>query len=1105
MSLYGYDSSRGEAQQAKSVYPSLVPERKPGSRLFDLPPVDDFDIDSMSDLDNLSFGNSRRPADMPAGRSQPDGSFQLVSSPKAGAARSKRASFNASFDEFSLVSGETHIDSRPSNRAGQSRAGGQHPADGESPGSPGRAGAEALDGHQDATKYYTPASQRSQVDAGESTRPPAAAAAAKAAGSSMETPAYRMPPHPKTLGSTVTTRWKRRGRLGLAKPKRAVGGPSDDSTNNGDGEGIEPSPPSSLDFFAASSGSIDRAPSDGRLAMRPPSPRSYASGFGSMDSLDGEHRSSVVYLDEIVAGDVEHTFQGPRSRRAGKGHLSADGSQESIRPAARTAASSHEASAAVTAAGHGRPADVSDVSMNSNPRSRPHSPAYDKSPPVDANLLPSSSGRRVAETKPPGSNGRESRDQLLSESARRRAMSPPLGRQRPPVPSPGSRSSENISHRADTSAGSPMSESPRVQALRFGANAVKPEVRLSAFGDSAMDISTRFQQYEKRMNDLSPQFRSPRERQRSLNSASRGNGSENSSPDQPPDPSGRNEGRSRPESGNRSSSHRQHGASSIMRNSDWRNPPVQQPNERPGYYGTEYISPKLSARRTAEESNFDAFRNSSTPVGQDQPDAMQLDSNPGSRAGGARSGSKSQVSPFAVPAASGRQVLQEQYASAAAQASQQQQQQQKQQPLSADLHPRATSSPREQPQQQQQQQPPPLPLLPASAPVAPTPSQNQQASAQPPAQASVAHNGMDPKRMLTVNSRPYQKISITGRGGSSKVYKAMSAKHEIFAIKRVSFSRADVQAIEGYVNEIILLRKFEGNPYIVQLFDAEINKERGLLHMVMEFGETDLASVLKRNGARPLGMNVVRLYWEQMLRSVLTIHEERVVHADLKPANYLLVKGSLKLIDFGIAKAIGNDTTNIHRENQVGTVNYMSPEAIKETNADNGRRLMKLGRASDIWSLGIILYQMCYGRTPFAQLALFKKLASIPDPAFVIPYPAYMAGCLQVGTDRDPNADTSPKFSDGTDKIPVPSDLQRVMRVCLQRDPEKRMTIPDLLVDPLLCPIALDQVLPSAMSQVLSLLKANPHVLEQWNMDDAQNERILGSLIRELHQREQNR
>jgi len=55
----------------------------------------------------------------------------------------------------------------------------------------------------------------------------------------------------------------------------------------------------------------------------------------------------------------------------------------------------------------------------------------------------------------------------------------------------------------------------------------------------------------------------------------------------------------------------------------------------------------------------------------------------------------------------------------------------------------------------------------------------------------------------------------------------------------------------------------------------------------------------------------------QMLQAVHVIHEEKIVHSDLKPANFVMVKGSLKLIDFGIAKAIPNDTTNIQREQQV--------------------------------------------------------------------------------------------------------------------------------------------------------------------------------------------
>ena len=95
-----------------------------------------------------------------------------------------------------------------------------------------------------------------------------------------------------------------------------------------------------------------------------------------------------------------------------------------------------------------------------------------------------------------------------------------------------------------------------------------------------------------------------------------------------------------------------------------------------------------------------------------------------------------------------------------------------------------------------------------------------------------------------------------------------------------------------------------------------------------------------------------------MLQAVHVIHEEKIVHSDLKPANFVMVRGVLKLIDFGIAKAIANDTTNIQRDQQIGTVNYMSPEAIEETQRTDGKKVMKLGRASDVWSLGCILYQV---------------------------------------------------------------------------------------------------------------------------------------------------
>jgi serine/threonine protein kinase len=85
----------------------------------------------------------------------------------------------------------------------------------------------------------------------------------------------------------------------------------------------------------------------------------------------------------------------------------------------------------------------------------------------------------------------------------------------------------------------------------------------------------------------------------------------------------------------------------------------------------------------------------------------------------------------------------------------------------------------------------------------------------------------------------------------------------------------------------------------------------------MECGEIDFAHILAKHQGVPLGLNFIRVYWEQMLRAVQAIHEEKIVHSDLKPANFLLIQGQLKLIDFGIAKRMGDDTTNIHRDQQV--------------------------------------------------------------------------------------------------------------------------------------------------------------------------------------------
>ncbi|KAF3481606.1 serine/threonine-protein kinase MPS1 [Arthroderma uncinatum] len=221
--------------------------------------------------------------------------------------------------------------------------------------------------------------------------------------------------------------------------------------------------------------------------------------------------------------------------------------------------------------------------------------------------------------------------------------------------------------------------------------------------------------------------------------------------------------------------------------------------------------------------------------------------------------------------------------------------------------------------------------------------------------ASSSSSSRRKKAIITVNNKAYTRLDCIGRGGSSRVYRVMAENCKIFALKKVNLEHVDPTNLAGYKGEIDLLKKLEKVERVVRLLDHEINDEKETLSVLMEMGESDLHTVirLKVNAEDSIfDPSFARFYWKEMLECVQAVHEYDIVHADLKPANFLLVKGKLKLIDFGIADTIEDHTVNVHREHQVGTPNYMAPEAIIDYNATIGLpssagKIMKIGKPSD--------------------------------------------------------------------------------------------------------------------------------------------------------------
>ncbi|MGB2763828.1 MAG: protein kinase [Candidatus Aminicenantaceae bacterium] len=214
-----------------------------------------------------------------------------------------------------------------------------------------------------------------------------------------------------------------------------------------------------------------------------------------------------------------------------------------------------------------------------------------------------------------------------------------------------------------------------------------------------------------------------------------------------------------------------------------------------------------------------------------------------------------------------------------------------------------------------------------------------------------------PTEELTTGStfaERFQIIEELGKGGMGKVYRALDKKlNEEVALKLIKPEIAsDKKVIERFRNELKIARKIV-HKNVGRMY--ELMEDEGAHYITMEYvpGE-DLKSFIRRSGQLAVGTSL--RITKQVAEGLAEAHRLGVVHRDLKPSNVMIDKeGSARIMDFGIARSLRG--TELTREGTaIGTPAYMSPEQASGQDMDH---------RTDIWSLGVVLYEMLTGHLPF--------------------------------------------------------------------------------------------------------------------------------------------
>jgi len=267
-------------------------------------------------------------------------------------------------------------------------------------------------------------------------------------------------------------------------------------------------------------------------------------------------------------------------------------------------------------------------------------------------------------------------------------------------------------------------------------------------------------------------------------------------------------------------------------------------------------------------------------------------------------------------------------------------------------------------------------------------------------------------RSIGARLGPYEIAGQIGAGGMGEVFRAHDTRlGRDVAIKVLSSHLAATpEARARFEREARAISQLN-HPHICTLHD--IGHQAGIDYLVMEYvqGETLAA----RLGRGPLPLAELLRFGTEIASALDAAHRSGIVHRDLKPGNIMLTKGGAKLMDFGLARAIGlprvggapTESPTLSQPltaegTLVGTFQYMAPEQLEGREAD---------ARTDLWALGCVLYEMATGRRAFEEASKASLIAAIME--------------------REPPAMT-------TLQPLAPPALERAVRQCLAKDPDNR-------------------------------------------------------------------